>query len=91
MQAPPPCLECGACCFSNLDTYVRVTGVDHARLSDDAERLCAFIGNRVYMRMVDGHCGALVCDAQGLFVCSVYARRPGVCRELERGSPSCEP
>jgi len=86
----PPCVACGACCFSSLPTYVRVTGDDHARLGDRAEALTSFVGNRCYMRMEDGHCGALAIDATGQFVCSVYALRPEVCRALERESPQCD-
>lgn len=86
----PPCLSCGACCFAPGERYVRVTGDDHARLGDAAERLTVFIDNRCYMRMQDGHCAALSVRADGSFVCSVYEARPDVCRELERGSPACE-
>ena len=85
----PPCLGCGACCFSNLETYARVTGFDHERLADQAEALTVFVGNRCYMKMLDGHCAALVVDAETQrFVCSIYETRPAVCRELERSSPA---
>jgi Fe-S-cluster containining protein len=84
------CQDCGACCFSQLRTYVRVMGADHARLGDAAERLTVFEGNRCYMRMDAGHCAALTRDDRGRFTCSIYAERPAVCRELERGSPACE-
>lgn len=86
----PGCLSCGACCFSTLPEYLRVFGVDHERLGDDAERLVHFLGNRAYLRLSDGHCAALVIDPQtAQFVCSVYERRPDVCRWLERGSGQC--
>jgi uncharacterized protein len=86
----PECTACGVCCFSTLDRYVEVTGDDHARLGDDADRLAHFIGNRAYMRIVDGHCAALTVDLEGRrFWCTVYDRRPEVCRDLERGSPAC--
>jgi uncharacterized protein len=85
----PECLSCGACCFSQLDSYVRVTGDDHARLGEHAERLANFIGNRCYMRMHDGHCSALAVSAEGQFVCTVYEQRPEVCRALERDSSEC--
>lgn len=87
MEAPD-CLTCGTCCHSALDTYVRVTGDDHARLGEAAERLTTFIGHRCYMRMTNGHCAALDVTAEG-FPCSVYAARPEICRALERGSPEC--
>jgi Fe-S-cluster containining protein len=86
----PTCLDCGVCCFSELPTYVRVTGDDHARLGELADRLTRFVGNRCYMRMVDGHCAALVLDRERRrFVCSVYELRPVTCRDLERGGPAC--
>jgi Fe-S-cluster containining protein len=84
------CLPCGTCCFSLLETYVSVTGDDHARLGDSVDALVNFDGTHAYMRMVDGHCGALVIDApSGHFVCGAYANRPDICRELARGSGAC--
>jgi uncharacterized protein len=90
------------CCHSNLDTYVRVTGDDWDRLGADAERVAHFIGHRAFMRMKPGvaggagRCAALdvrVTDAgTGVreFFCTIYERRPQVCRDLARGSPECE-
>ena len=89
-DAAPECLACGACCFGPGARYVRVTGDDHARLGDHAERLTAFIEHRCYMRMEDGHCAALVLSSDGRFVCSVYEQRPQVCRGLARGSGECQ-
>jgi Fe-S-cluster containining protein len=89
MQQPPPCLECGTCCFSNLETSVRVTGDDYERLGDSAEGLVHFVGNRAYMRSAEGHCAALRIELSGRFVCSVYETRPDACRDLERASPQC--
>lgn len=87
--SPPPCLECGTCCFSDAETSVRVTGDDYARLGGSAEDLVQFIGNRAYMRLVDGHCAALRIETSGRFACTVYENRPDACREVERGSPQC--
>jgi Fe-S-cluster containining protein len=86
----PECLACGACCFSLLAAYVKVTGHDHARLAERAEELVWFDGNRAYMRMTGGHCKALrIESASGQFFCSAYATRPEVCRSLARGSAEC--
>ncbi|HEX5660997.1 MAG TPA: YkgJ family cysteine cluster protein [Polyangiales bacterium] len=85
----PPCLACGACCFSRLATYVRVTGEDYTRLGDEAERVTTFVGNRCYMRMEHGHCAALEVSP-GRYACQVYELRPETCRALERGSPQCD-
>ncbi|MEO8904350.1 MAG: YkgJ family cysteine cluster protein [Polyangiaceae bacterium] len=86
----PPCLGCGSCCFSTLETYVRVDGADHSRLGERVDELTQFIGNRCYMRMHEGHCAALIVDLDTQsFVCSAYANRPAICRDLQRCSPEC--
>jgi len=86
----PECLQCGVCCFSALATYVRVTGDDYDRMGDQAPALVHFVENKAYLKMVDGHCAALVVDPETeQFVCSAYEVRPTICRELERGSPEC--
>jgi Fe-S-cluster containining protein len=91
---PTDCLRCGVCCFSPSETYVRVTGEDWTRLGEAAERVAHFVGIRAYMRRSEGHCAALAVRraAEGgtEYFCTVYARRPQVCRDLERGSPQCE-
>lgn len=94
VKIPSNCCRCGACCFSTLDNYVRVTGDDWTRLGDEAERMAHFAGNRAFMRMREGHCAALELrhteDGASEFFCGIYARRPQICRDLERGSPECE-
>lgn len=86
----PECLQCGTCCFSTLQNYIRVTGDDHVRLGDLADDYVVFDGNRAYMAMHDGHCAALYIDTQtASFVCSIYAFRPETCRTLERHSDAC--
>lgn len=90
MLGVPECLACGACCFSLLPTYVRVWGHDYERLAERTAELVWFDGNRAYMRMLDGHCAALVMGAGATgFSCSAYATRPGACRDLARGSGAC--
>lgn len=93
-DVPADCLRCGACCFSLLPTYVRVTGEDWVRLGDAAERVAHFIGHRAYLQMRDGHCAALELrtDTAGgtEYFCTIYERRPQVCRDLARGSPECQ-
>lgn len=89
----PECRRCGVCCFSESAEYVWVRGDDWARLGDQAETLAHFIGNHAFMRMSDGHCAALAVrrDAEGRadFFCTIYEKRPDICRDLARGSPEC--
>jgi Fe-S-cluster containining protein len=98
MDVPEDCTRCGTCCFSESERHARVTGDDHLRLGEDAEHLVAWIGNEAFMRLAPVHddgaslrkCAALEIDAvKGTFACSVYDRRPQICRDLERGSPAC--
>src|SRR5690606_7915471 len=96
MSTPSDCLRCGVCCHSDLPTYVRVTGDDWARLGPDAGRLAHFVGHRAFMRMSDGHCAALDVRPSAAgggaveYFCTIYERRPQICRDLARGSPGCE-
>jgi Fe-S-cluster containining protein len=82
-------LSCGACCFSELSNYVRVTGDDYARLGEDAETLAFFDGTRAYMKMESGHCAALCVGGGDELCCSIYEKRPQICRDLARGSGEC--
>ena len=74
---------------------MRIDGADWARLGPDAERVAHFIGNRAYLRMAGGRCAALAVSLEPesgarRFFCTIYDRRPQVCRDLARGSPECE-
>ncbi|MEM9191672.1 MAG: YkgJ family cysteine cluster protein [Myxococcota bacterium] len=90
MNHLPECLRCGACCFSDLPTAVRVTGDDYSRLGDLADELTHFVGNRCYLRFDDGHCAALeINPATKTYTCRAYERRPSICRDLARGGPAC--
>ena len=93
VNTPTDCLGCGVCCFSTLDTCVRVTGIDWERLGVETGRVAHFIGNRAYMKIKDGRCAALearrMADGEAVFFCTVYQNRPQVCRDLARGSPAC--
>jgi hypothetical protein len=90
LSGVPECTSCGACCFGDGPEYLRVAGADYERLGDDAPALTEFLGDRAFMRMVDGHCIALRREpGTGRFWCSVYDKRPDVCHWLERGSGQC--
>lgn len=94
VNPPIDCLRCGVCCFSRLETFVRVEGGDWARLGDAAGRVAHFIGHRAYMKMSEGHCAALeirqLAEGGRQYFCTVYADRPQICRDLARGSPQCQ-
>ncbi|MBI5382434.1 MAG: YkgJ family cysteine cluster protein [Opitutae bacterium] len=94
MEIPEDCLQCGVCCFAKSGTYVRVSEADWRRLGDDADRVARHVGGQAYMRMTDGHCGALhITTTRGappVFFCELYTRRPQVCRNLARGSQACQ-
>ncbi len=85
----PACTACAACCTSHSARHVRVTGADWSRLGDEAEGLTLWLANQVFMRMDGERCAALQ-RVGGAFSCSIYERRPEICRELARGSPACE-
>ena len=86
----PACMDCGACCFSELPEYVRVFGSDWDRMGDRARALTHFLENRCYMQIQDGHCAALRIDPVARrFSCAIYDERPDACRALERGHGAC--
>lgn len=85
----PECVRCGACCFSDAPDYLAVLSVDSERIGRDAERWTERIDGRLYMRIEGGRCAALTIQDSGEYLCSIYERRPDVCRWLERGSGYC--
>lgn len=76
------CIECrGKCCMGTIDVY----STDEVFYDDT---LVWEDPNKKYdrtMQMVDGHCIALK-DGK----CSIYEKRPAVCRAFEVGSRCCE-
>jgi hypothetical protein len=94
-EVPADCRDCAACCFSESPRHVRVFGIDHERLGDDAERLLEHLENQSFMRLVElapgvRACAALAIDPKrGTFACSIYEKRPDVCRSLDRGTGLC--
>lgn len=93
MDLPADCLHCGVCCFSKSGTYIRVSESDLLRLGEDGDRLVRSVGGQSYMRMEDGHCAAMAITTRRgeapSFFCTVYERRPTVCRDLARGGQAC--
>ena len=71
-----------------------MSGDDYARLGDDAESHVTWVGNEAFMRLAGAagvqRCAAITVDAAaGTLSCSIYARRPQVCRDLARGESAC--
>lgn len=87
---PKDCIRCGCCCINSAANAIRVTGDDYSRLEEHAENLVQFIGNRAFMKLTDGHCAALKVETMSArFICTIYERRPQVCRDLAEGSAEC--
>jgi Fe-S-cluster containining protein len=82
------CLACGACCFGPED-YVAVSAVDLCRMTATTRgRYVQRRGERLYLKMVHGHCAALR-SRQGHHSCRIYAQRPTPCHVVEVGSREC--
>ena len=84
----PQCVECGKCCLFGDSRYVMLFDEDTARMTESDRQLTHWGNGRCFMRVTDHHCAALVLEG-GRFVCSIYERRPRLCREFPRGSAAC--
>ncbi|MDC3379182.1 YkgJ family cysteine cluster protein [Planctomycetota bacterium] len=85
-EVPDDCLDCGACCFARTPGHLPMSGVDHARLTqNEQEQLTEFRGTRCFMKISGERCVNL----QGDMRCSIYERRPQVCRDYEQGGEAC--
>jgi len=82
------CLACGACCYGP-EEYVAVTGPDLGAMSARTQgRFVVKRRDRIFLRMLHGHCAALHAR-QGHFSCRMYAERPAPCRVVEPGGREC--
>jgi Fe-S-cluster containining protein len=75
----PPCAGCGKCCHLLVEL---VPGVDDV----PEELVVEHSGVRCMDQQGDGACVAL--DPETL-LCTIYERRPQVCRDFARGSGLC--
>jgi Fe-S-cluster containining protein len=91
------CQACGACCHGD-DGWVHVDREDDPRIAASPALAAIVVMTKIggavrrSLRMIDGHCAALVSTAAGVtsrVTCTVYADRPGVCRVVEAGSDEC--
>ena len=82
------CQACGACCYGP-DEYVSVIATDLARMNRQTRaRYVHRVGERLYLRMLHGHCAALHAR-QGHYSCRIYSMRPQPCHVVEAGSREC--
>jgi Fe-S-cluster containining protein len=74
------CAECAACCC-RLEVLIVGDDVPERLVADNAW------GGAVMHRLDDGWCAAL--DRQTL-LCTIYGRRPGICRDFAAGGHDCQ-
>ena len=74
------CLGCEACCCRLEVLLITDTGVPDRYIEVDKW------GGRRMARLDDGWCSAL---DRNTMLCSIYEKRPGICRELETGEYEC--
>src|SRR5690554_6056438 len=74
------CSTCAACCCRLEVMLISDTGVPQRFIDEDAW------GGQVMRRLDDGWCAALDRDSMR---CTIYERRPLICREFELGSEDC--
>lgn len=89
------CESCGACCaesgfvaVSPTDTTPRALTRPTKGLGLSSETLCN-LGERCMKRHLGGRCVALEGVIGEKVSCSIYTKRPNVCRRFEAGSPGC--
>ncbi|MFT5448406.1 MAG: Fe-S-cluster containining protein [Gammaproteobacteria bacterium] len=75
------CSDCHACCCRLEVILITETGVPEYFIDTNAW------GVRVMARLDDGWCAALDRDT---FRCSIYERRPTICRDFGMGSYECQ-
>lgn len=83
-QPVPDCQTCGACCTAKWAVDVEGSDDVPPHLVKD-DRLFGPI-----MRCRAGNCIALRGTVGGAVRCSIYERRPQVCRGFEPGSEPCK-
>jgi Fe-S-cluster containining protein len=74
------CENCEACCCRLEVILITDTGVPHQYIEVDKW------GGRKMARLEDGWCSAL---DRNTMACSIYDKRPLICREFEMGGYEC--
>lgn len=90
------CSRCGACCAEGgfvgvapTDTTPRALTQTTKGLSHLSRETRSKLGARCMKRHIGGRCVALEGVIGESVACSIYERRPAVCRRFEAGSPGC--
>ena len=81
VDADVSCTRCDACCCRLEVLLISETGVPHHLIELDRW------GGEVMIRLDDGWCVAL---DRNTMMCTIYDRRPLVCREFKMGSYECQ-
>lgn len=79
-DSPVSCSSCKACCCRLEVMLITDTGVPEKFIKRDKW------GSETMLRLSDGWCAALDRDT---YMCSIYEKRPLICREFEMGSDEC--
>ncbi len=74
------CSNCQACCCRLEVILISETGVPETFVDTNAW------GVRVMSRLEDGWCAALDRET---FRCTIYDKRPSICRDFQMGSHDC--
>ena len=81
MREKPDCQTCPAACCRLEVMLITDTGVPDRFIATDRH------GGETLLRLDDGWCAAL--DRSNMR-CTIYDRRPLICRDFEMGSHDCE-
>ncbi|MFC3154192.1 YkgJ family cysteine cluster protein [Gilvimarinus japonicus] len=79
-QSDVSCTSCKACCCRLEVMLITDTGVPEKHIAVDEW------GGETMRRLDDGWCSAL--DRETM-MCTIYDKRPWICREFEMGSYEC--
>lgn len=79
-DAEVTCVNCEACCCRLEVMLITDTGVPDNFIAIDKW------GGRSMARLKDGWCSAL---ERGTMICTIYEKRPWICREFEMGEYEC--
>ncbi|MEE5081807.1 YkgJ family cysteine cluster protein [Pseudomonas alliivorans] len=79
-KEPVTCSTCAACCCQLEVMLITDTGVPERYIDTDDW------GGEVMLRLDDGWCAAL---DRNTMMCTIYEKRPLICREFEAGAEDC--